>query len=192
MKLSVIIVNYNVKYFLEQCLHSVVKATQQIDAEIIVIDNCSTDGSIAYLQPKFSQVHFVENTENIGFGKANNQALALANGEYILFLNPDTIVPENCFTESIGFYEQTPNCGALGIKMVDGKGVFLPESKRAFPSPLTSFFKLVGLSNIFPKSAIFNKYALGHLSENENHEVDVLAGAFMLLSKEVLQKVKGF
>ncbi|MBP9213907.1 MAG: glycosyltransferase [Chitinophagaceae bacterium] len=192
MKLSVIIINYNVKYFLEQCLHSVVKATQQIDAEIIVIDNCSTDGSIAYLQPKFFQVHFVENTENIGFGKANNQALSIAKGEYVLFLNPDTIVPENCFTESIAFYEQTPNCGALGIKMVDGKGVFLPESKRAFPSPLTSFFKLVGLATIFPKSAIFNKYALGHLSENENHEVDVLAGAFMLLSKEVLQKVKGF
>ncbi|MCU0323238.1 MAG: glycosyltransferase family 2 protein [Chitinophagaceae bacterium] len=192
MKLSVIIVNYNVKYFLEQCLHSVVKAVQRIDAEIFVVDNCSTDGSIAYLQPQFATVQFIANTENVGFGKANNQALAIAKGDYILFLNPDTIVPEDCFEKCIAFFEQTPNCGALGIKMVDGKGIFLPESKRAFPSPLTSFFKLVGLASFFPKSSVFNKYALGHLSENENHEVDVLAGAFMLLRKQVIEKVTGF
>jgi len=192
MKLSVIIVNYNVKYFLEQCLHSVVKAVQSIETEIFVVDNCSTDGSIAYLQPQFATVQFIANTENVGFGKANNQALAIAKGDYVLFLNPDTIVPEDCFEKCIAFFEQTPNCGALGIKMVDGKGIFLPESKRAFPSPLTSFFKLVGLASFFPKSSVFNKYALGHLSENENHEVDVLAGAFMLLRKQVIEKVTGF
>ena len=192
MKLSVIIVNYNVKYFLEQCLHSVVKAVQSIEAEIFVVDNCSTDGSIAYLQPQFATVQFIANTENVGFGKANNQALAIAKGDYVLFLNPDTIVPEDCFEKCIAFFDQTPNCGALGIKMVDGKGIFLPESKRAFPSPLTSFFKLVGLASFFPKSSVFNKYALGHLSENENHEVDVLAGAFMLLRKQVIEKVTGF
>jgi GT2 family glycosyltransferase len=192
MKLSVIIVNYNVKYFLEQCLHSVVKAVQRINAEIFVVDNCSTDGSIAYLQPQFSTVQFIANTENVGFGKANNQALAIAKGDFVLFLNPDTIVPEDCFEKCIAFFEQTPNCGALGIKMLDGKGIFLPESKRAFPSPLTSFFKLVGLASFFPKSSVFNKYALGHLSENNNHEVDVLAGAFMLLCKQVIEKVTGF
>lgn len=192
MKLSVIIVNYNVKYFLEQCLYSVVKAIQNLDAEIIVVDNCSTDASIAYLKSTFSTVQFIENKENVGFGKANNQALKLVKGEYVLFLNPDTLVPEDCFEKSIAFFEQTPNCGALGIKMVDGKGIFLPESKRAFPSPLTSLFKLVGLASFFPKSAVFNKYALGHLSENENHEVDVLAGAFMLLHKNVLEQVRGF
>lgn len=192
MKLSVIIVNYNVKYFLEQCLYSVVKAIQNIDAEIIVVDNCSTDASVSYLQSTFSTVQFIENKENVGFGKANNQALNLVKGEYVLFLNPDTIVPEDCFEKCIAFFEQTPNCGALGIKMMDGKGVFLPESKRAFPSPLTSFFKLVGLASFFPKSSVFNKYALGHLSENENHEVDVLAGAFMMLHKNVLHKVTGF
>lgn len=192
MDISIIIVNYNVQFFLEQCLHAAQKALQTIRGEIIVVDNASTDGSITYLQPKFPTVNFIVNKENVGFGKANNQALDIAKGNYILFLNPDTIVPEDCFTKCIHFFEQTPNCGAMGVKMLDGKGFFLPESKRSFPSPMTSFFKLVGLASFFPKSPIFNKYALGYLDENKNHEVDVLAGAFMMLSKPVLEKVQGF
>ncbi|TWI81643.1 GT2 family glycosyltransferase [Lacibacter cauensis] len=192
MQLSVIIVNYNVKYFLEQCLLSVEKAVQQLQAEIWVVDNASTDGSRAYLEPKFPQVQFCWNKENIGFGRACNQALAQATGEYILFLNPDTIVPEDCFTACINFCKQTTDAGALGIRMLDGSGRFLPESKRSFPSPLTSFYKLSGLAALFPKSKTFSRYHLGYLDEHKNHVVDVLAGAFMFIPKAVLDKTGGF
>ncbi len=192
MQLSVIIVNYNVKHFLEQCLYSVQKACLQIDAEIIVADNNSTDGSKAVLEPAFPSVKFFWNRTNDGFAKANNQALAVATGEYILFLNPDTILPEDCIEKCIAFYKSNAAAGAVGVRMVDGSGKFLKESKRAFPSPLTSLFKLAGLARLFPHSKIFAKYHLGHLSENENHEVDVLAGAFMMMPKKVLDEIGNF
>jgi GT2 family glycosyltransferase len=181
-----------VRHFLEQCLCSVKKAVTGLDAEIIVIDNNSTDNSIAYLQPRFDWVRFVLNEENLGFAKACNQGIKLSKGKYILFLNPDTIVPENCFTQCIGFLNAHPDAGALGIKMLDGSGKFLKESKRSFPSPLTSMYKLFGLTRLFPRSKTFAKYHLGNLDENENHKVDVLAGAFMMIKKEVLDKVGGF
>ncbi len=192
MELSVIIVNYNVKHFLEQCLCSVEKAIATIDAEVIVVDNNSTDDSIGYLQPRFPSVQFIVNTTNIGFGKANNLAMAKAMGKYLLLLNPDTIVPEDCFVKCMAFFEGHRECGALGVKMIDGGGRFLPESKRSFPSPLTSFFKLAGLSSLFPTSKLFNRYALGFLSANGNHEVDVLCGAFFMMSKQVALETKGF
>ncbi len=192
MILSIIIVNYNVKYFLEQCLCSIQKAITDIDAEIIVIDNNSHDGSVEYLQSLFPLVIFLVNEKNLGFGKANNIALQQARGKYVLFLNPDTIVAEDCFTHCISFLENTTNAGAAGIRMIDGSGKFLPESKRSFPSPLSSFYKLVGLASLFPTSKIFNRYALGNLDENKIYEIDVLAGAFMMIKKEVLEKVKGF
>jgi O-antigen biosynthesis protein len=192
MQLSIIIVNYNVKYFLEQCLFSVVKAIDSIDAEIIVVDNASVDNSVSYLQKLFPRVKFIESKENLGFAKANNLALPFVKGEYILYLNPDTILPEDCLKNCLHFFEEYPNCGALGVQMIDGTGRFLPESKRAFPSLKTAFYKLVGLSLIFPKSSIFNKYALGNLSKDDNHEVDVLAGAFIMLPKLVVDKIKGF
>jgi len=192
MQLSVIIVNYNVKYFLEQCLYSVTKACRSIDAEIIVVDNNSTDGSRSYLEPDFPNVKFTWNENNVGFAKANNQALASAKGEFILFLNPDTILPEDCITKCLAFFDANKEAGALGIKMVDGSGNFLKESKRAFPSPLTSLFKLSGLSRLFPHSKLFAKYHLGHLPDNENHEVDVLAGAFMMMPKKVLDEIGNF
>lgn len=157
-----------------------------MDAEIIVVDNNSSDNSIAYLTPNFPAVTFIENKENTGFAKACNQGLANAKGENILFLNPDTIVPEDCFVKCISFFENHSDAGALGIKMLDGSGNFLKESKRSFPSPSTSLYKLFGLSKLFPHSKIFSRYHLGHLSENENNEVDVLAGAFMMIKKEVL------
>ncbi len=163
-----------------------------MDAEVFVVDNASADGSRSYLQPKFSNIRFLWNDENVGFGKACNQALKFAGGDYILFLNPDTIVAEDCFTACISFLEKTKEAGALGIRMLDGSGKFLPESKRSFPSPLTSFYKLSGLSALFPKSKIFGRYHLGYLDEHQNHEIDVLAGAFMLIKKEVLAKVGGF
>lgn len=192
MKLSVIIVNYNVKYFLEQCLLSVQKAVSGIKAEVFVVDNASTDGSRIYLEPKFPSIRFIWNNDNVGFGKACNQALKLAKGEIVLFLNPDTIVAEDCFTACISFLEKTKDAGALGIRMLDGRGNFLPESKRSFPSPLTSFYKLSGLSFLFPKSKTFGRYHLGYLDEHQNHEIDVLAGAFMMIKKEALDKTGGF
>ena len=192
MHLSIIIVNYNVKYFLEQCLRSVEKAITHIDAQVFVVDNNSSDDSIAYLKPKFPFVKYVANTENVGFAKANNQVLNECSGDYILYLNPDTIIPEDCLEKCIAFFESHDDCGALGIKMIDGSGTFLPESKRGFPSPVASFFKLTGLSDIFPTSKLFNQYSLGYLSAFENHKVDVLAGAFMMVKKEILLTTKGF
>lgn len=192
MTLSVIIVNYNVKYFLEQCLHAVLGATNEVKTEVIVIDNQSTDDSLAYLLPKFPQVKFIRNHTNTGFGKACNRGLEEANGEYILFLNPDTLVAEDSFSKCICFFENNPACGALGVKMIDGSGAFLKESKRAFPSPLTSLFKLFGLSQLFPTSKLFSRYHLGHLDKEKNHEVDVLAGAYMMIKKNVLAGVGSF
>ncbi|MEO7922884.1 MAG: glycosyltransferase [Chitinophagaceae bacterium] len=192
MLLSVIIVNYNVKHFLEQCLCSVQKAMDGMPGEIIVIDNNSTDLSIEYLVPKFSRVKFVANKENYGFAKGCNQGLAMASGKYILFLNPDTILPEDCLQLCVSFLDNQPGAGAMGIKMLDGSGKFLKESKRAFPSPLTSLYKLSGLAKLFPRSKTFSKYHLGYLDEQQNHEVDVLAGAFMMIKKEVLDKVGSF
>jgi O-antigen biosynthesis protein len=192
MQLSVIIVNYNVKYFLEQCLFSVQKAVAGIEAEVLVVDNASTDNSREYLEQTFSWVCFSWNKENIGFARACNQALKQAGGKYILFLNPDTIVPEDCFSKCFSFFEETPGAGAIGIRMLDGSGQFLPESKRSFPLPLTSFYKLSGLAALFPKSKTFNRYHLGYLSQHENHEIDVMSGAFMMIEKEVLSKTGGF
>ena len=192
MLLSVIIVNYNVKHFLEQCLFSVQKASRDMQAEIIVVDNNSSDNSLAYLKPRFPLVRFICNNENQGFAKACNQGLALSTGRYVLFLNPDTIVPEDCFVKCIAFLESHPDAGAAGIRMVDGKGCFLKESKRAFPSPLTSLFKLSGLARAFPASGTFARYHLGHLQENSNHEIDVLAGAFLMIKRVVLKKTGSF
>lgn len=159
---------------------------------MIVVDNCSSDNSIDYLVPKFPSIRLIANKENVGFAKACNQGLQQAIGKYILFLNPDTILPEDCLEKCIHFFEGNNDAGAAGVKMIDGSGKFLKESKRAFPSPMTSLYKLFGLSKLFPKSKTFSKYHLGNLAENENHEVDVLAGAFMMVKKEVLDKVGGF
>jgi O-antigen biosynthesis protein len=192
VQLSIIIVNHNVKYFLEQCLCSVLKACAQLQAEIFVVDNQSTDGSRSFLENRFNSVRFIWSDVNEGFAKANNRAVALAKGRYVLFLNPDTLVPEDCFERCLSFLEARPQAGALGIRMVDGSGQFLKESKRAFPSPLTSFYKLSGLTRLLPRSKTFGRYYLGHLNERENHQVDVLAGAFMLLPMQVLQTVGSF
>lgn len=192
MKLSVIIVNYNVKHFLEQCLCSLLKACRNIQAEILVVDNCSTDGSRKYLEYAFPTVSFTWNTENLGFSKANNQALKQAKGEFILFLNPDTILAEDSLQLCMEFFATHADAGGLGVRMIDGAGKFLKESKRAFPSYFTSFCKLSGLARLFPSSKIFNRYYLGYLPEHENHEVDVLAGAFMMIPARVIEQTGGF
>lgn len=189
MKLSVVIVNYNVKYFLEQCLQSVVRACEGIDSEIFVVDNNSWDGSVAMVEEKFKQIKLIANDENLGFSKANNQAMRMAKGEYILLLNPDTVVEEDTFKLCIEFMDKHPKAGGLGVKMLDGKGIFLPESKRGLPTPQVSFFKIFGLSALFPKSTTFGRYHLGFLDKEEIHEIDILSGAFMWMRKSVLDKV---
>ncbi len=192
LQVSVIIVNYNVKFFLEQCLYAVTKALKNIESEILVIDNGSVDESIAYLQPIFSSVIFIQNSSNEGFAKANNRALTQAKGKYILFLNPDTIIGEESLQQCIGFFEAHKNAGAVGVRMIDGSGKFLPESKRSFPTMLSAIFKLSGLANVFNRSSFFNKYALGNLDELQIHEVDVIAGAFMMVKKSLLNSLNGF
>lgn len=189
MKLSVIIVNYNVRHFLDQCLASVAKAIQGMEAEVFVVDNNSVDGSVEMVYEKYPWVHVIANKENTGFSKANNQAIRISKGKYVLLLNPDTVVEEDTFHKCVAFMDAHPDAGGLGVKMIDGKGNFLPESKRGLPSPSVAFYKIFGLSALFPKSRIFGKYHLGYLDKNKTHEVEVLAGAFMMMRKETLDKV---
>jgi len=188
MKLSIIIVNYNVKYFLEQCLDSVQLAVKNLEAEIIVVDNCSPDDSVEYLKPLFPNVIYIENKKNTGFAKANNQAIVQARGEYVLLLNPDTVVGENSLKNVCRFMDENPQAGAAGVKMLNGYGRFLPESKRGFPSPWNSFCKMAGLSGLFPYSKRFGGYHLKYLDKNSVHAVDILAGAFMMVRKEAVEK----
>ncbi len=194
MKLSIIIVNYNVKYFLEQVLLSVRKAVSPLvgggeEVEVWVVDNNSVDDSVMMVKEKFPEVKLIANKENVGFSKANNQAIRAASGAYVLLLNPDTVVEEDTFSKCIAFMEAHPEAGGLGVRMIDGSGKFLPESKRGFPSPWAAFCKTFGLSVLFPKSKLFNEYHLGYLREDEVNEVEVLAGAFMFLRRSVLDEV---
>ena len=189
MKLSIIIVNYNVEYFLEQCLLSVRKAIDVVDAEVIVVDNDSVDGSCPMVKKKFPEVTLVENKDNKGFSSANNQGIKISKGEYVLLLNPDTVVEDDTFVKIVDFMDTHADAGALGVKMVDGSGKFLPESKRGLPTPTTAFYKMSGISSLFPRSKRFSKYHLGFLDENETHKVEILAGAFMLLRKSVLNEI---
>ncbi len=189
MQLSVIIVNYNVKYFLEQALHSVYKALDGLTGEVFVVDNNSADGSCEMVRRTFPQTILIENKHNPGFSVANNQAMKLAKGKYVLLLNPDTVVEEDCFKTCIRFMDAHDDAGALGVRMIDGKGNFLPESKRGLPTPQVAFYKMFGLAAIFPKSKRFGQYHLGYLSNNQVHEVDVLAGAFMFIRATTLDKI---
>ncbi|MCU0404162.1 MAG: glycosyltransferase family 2 protein [Chitinophagaceae bacterium] len=192
MKLSVIIVNYNVRAFLEQCLFSLEAALAGMDSEVWVVDNASTDDGWKELKAVFPDVKWLENQTNEGFGRANNQALKNVCGEFVLFLNPDTLVPENALQTCIRFFEENEQAGAVGVKMLDGSGTFLPESKRGNPGLFTSVCKLLGLHHIFPSSKVFARYYMGHLPDHENNPVEVLAGAFMMVRKEVLDVTGGF
>jgi len=188
-KLSVVIVNYNVEFFLEQCLHSVMKAASKISTEIFVVDNNSVDGSVQMVKDKFSTIICIENKDNKGFSFANNQAIKIATGEYILLLNPDTVVEEDTFEKVVAFMDKHHDAGGLGVKMIDGKGNFLPESKRGLPTPTVAFYKIFGIASLFPKSKIFGKYHLGFLDKESIHEIEILSGAFMLMRKKTLDKV---
>lgn len=190
MKVSVIIVNYNVQYFLELCLHSVMRALGRTAGEVIVVDNNSTDGSVEMMKRKFPDVIVVENKDNKGFGKANNQGVAIAKGEYILFLNPDTVLPEDFFEKTTAYMDEHADAGCLGPRLLDGKGQFAPESKRSFPTLMVAIYKTTGIGRLFSKSPYFNNYYAVHIDEHETAEVDVLMGCCMLLRKSVLDKIR--
>ena len=192
MELSIIIVNYNVKEFLQNLLHSIEKASSNIVKEIIVIDNASDDGSVEVIKEKFPSVNLLENKINVGFGKANNQGLAIAKGKYILFINPDCIVSEDTLDKMISFFESHPDCGLAGCKILNSDGTLQLACRRSFPGPWTSFTKVTGLSNIFPNSKIFARYNLTYLDENKTYEVDAVSGSFMMIRKEVYEKTGGF
>ena len=188
MRLSIVIVNYNVRYFLEQALGSVRRALRGIDAEVWVVDNNSVDDSVRMVEEKFPEVKCIVNHDNPGFAKANNQAIRQSSGEYVLLLNPDTLVEEDTFDKCLAFMDAHPDAGALGCKLIDGSGKFLPESKRGFPSPWVAFCKTFGLSAIFPRSKVFNQYYLGYLDADQTSEADVLAGCFMFIRRSALDR----
>ena len=192
MQLSIVIVNYNSRRLLENCILSLKTATQNIETEFIIIDNNSTDGSWDYISSLDVTGKSARMNTNLGFAKACNEAFGFSKGKYILFLNPDTMVTEKSLVDSISFFESHPDAGAVGVRMTNEKGRYLKESKRGDPTPSASFHKLFGLSAIFPRSKTFSKYYLGHLPENENNPVDVLSGAFLMVKREVFEKVKGF
>lgn len=188
MKLTVIIVNYNVKFFVEQCLDSLERALDGIDSEVFVVDNHSSDGSIEYLKPRFPKVIFIESNHNLGFARANNMAIRQAEGQYVLLLNPDTFVSEQTIKQAIEFMDQHPKAGGAGVKMFNTDGTKALESRRGLPTPLTSFYKMCGLCSKFPESRRFGKYYMGYLSWDKPERIDIISGAFCLMRKEALDK----
>lgn len=192
MELSIVIVNYNVKEFLTQCLDSIFKSQTQYNYEVIVVDNSSRDSGRDEICSTFEHITWIDNSENVGFGRANNQGFSRAKGVYTLILNPDTVLQEDTLEKCISYLLAHPEVGGLGIKGLDGSGQFLPESKRALPTPLVALWKITGLSAIFPKSSVFARYHLGHLSPEKNHEVDILVGCFMMVPTQLLLSVGGF
>jgi len=189
--LSIIIVNYNVKEFLQNCIHSIQKATKNITSEIIVVDNASDDGSVELIQFQFPGVKLLVNEKNLGFSAANNIGLQYSTGKYLLLLNPDTIVEENTFDTLIDFFNSNPDAGLAGCKILNPDGTLQLACRRSFPGPWTSFCKVTGLSNLFPKSKIFARYNLTYLDENKTYEVDAISGSFMMVKREVFEKVGG-
>lgn len=188
MKLTVIIVNYNVKFFVEQCLDSLERALDGIDSEVFVVDNHSSDGSIEYLKPRFPKVIFIESNHNLGFARANNMAIRQAEGQYVLLLNPDTFVGEQTIKQAIEFMDLHPKAGGAGVKMFNTDGTKALESRRGLPTPLTSFYKMCGLCSKFPESRRFGKYYMGYLSWDKPERIDIISGAFCLMRKEALDK----
>jgi GT2 family glycosyltransferase len=185
-------VNYNVKEFLQNLLHSIEKASLNISHEIIIVDNASDDGSVELILEKFPSIKLIANTENLGFGKANNQALEIAEGKYLLLINPDTIVSEDTLDKMIRFFQDNSEAGLTGCKILNPDGTLQLACRRSFPGPWTSFCKVTGLSNLFPKSKLFARYNLTYLDEDQTHEVDAISGSFMMIKKETYDKVGGF
>jgi GT2 family glycosyltransferase len=191
LDLSIIIVNYNVKEFIQNLLHSIVKAGAGLQYEVIIIDNASNDGSVEFIKEKFPNVKLIVNSVNRGFSRANNQGLKISKGEYLLLLNPDTILREDTLKRMIDFFHQNPETGLAGCKILNPDGTLQLACRRSFPSPWTSFCKVTGLGSYFPKSRLFARYNLTYLDENQTYEVDAVSGSFMMLKREAYEKIDG-
>ncbi|MBP5380172.1 MAG: glycosyltransferase family 2 protein [Bacteroidaceae bacterium] len=189
MDLSVVIVSYNVRFYLEQCLRSVFASRGDLQLEVFVVDNNSVDGTVEHLQPLFPDVHFIANSENLGFSRANNQAIRMAQGRYVLLLNPDTLIAESTLTDCIAYIDSHPEVGATGVSMYNSNGVFAWESRRGLPTPWTAFCKMVGLTALFPHSRRFGRYYMRYLDRTEDNYIEVISGAFYMIRREALQQV---
>ena len=189
MKLSIIIVNYNVKYYLEQCLLSVERAIEDIDAEVIVVDNHSKDGSVEYIEQRFPWVTCISSLHNLGFARANNLAIKQSNSEYVLLLNPDTFISENIIADALNFMDNHKNAGGLGVTMLTTSGSRAKESRRGFPSPMVSFYKMMGLCDRFPNHPKFGHYYMSNMPWDKSGQMEVISGAFCLLRRAALDKV---
>ncbi len=188
MELSVVIVSFNVCNYLRQALLSLQRAAMPDAHEITVVDNASSDGSAQMVSAEFPDVRLIISDANEGFAAACNRGITASSGDFILILNPDTTVGTDALTLALDFMRSHPDAGAAGARMVDGTGRFLPESKRGFPSPMTSFFRFSRLYRLFPRSPLFNAYYLGHLPDDATCRADILTGAFMMIRKEALEK----
>ena len=191
MDVSVIVVNYNVRQFLENTITSLLRALNGMRSEVFVVDNASDDGSVEMVKAKFPGVCLIQNKENLGFARANNQALKQAKGKYLLLLNPDTIVQEDTIHVMLKFFSETPDAGLAGCKILSPDGTFQLPCRRSFPTPWVAFTKVFGLSALFPASKLFGKYNLTYLSPDETYEVDAVSGSFMMIRREVYEKVGG-
>ncbi len=190
--ISVVIVNYNVKEYLAQALHSLQRALKGIPHEIFVVDNASVDGSPAYIRKHFPEVHLLESKKNLGFARANNLALQKVSGEYVVLINPDTVVQEDTFHKLLQFFKQTPDASAATCKIINPDGTFSVDCRHAIPTPMIAFWKVTGLSRIFPRSRIFGQYNLTYLDPNEIYAVPAISGSFMMIKKKVLDTVGHF
>ncbi len=188
LELSVIIVSYNVRDYLRQALCSVITAAEKTDHEITVVDNHSSDGSPEMVRKEFPSVMLIASETNEGFSAACNRGIRASSGEYLLVLNPDTLVQQDALKMALSFMQEHPEAGAAGARMSDGGGMFLPESKRGFPSPLTSLFKFTGMGRLFPRSALFNAYYIGEKPDDKICRADILTGAFMMIRREALDR----
>jgi GT2 family glycosyltransferase/lipopolysaccharide/colanic/teichoic acid biosynthesis glycosyltransferase len=192
IKISVVIVNYNVKEYLEQSLLSIKRALDGISHEIIVVDNASVDGSVAFILQRFPNIRLIELNENLGFGKGNNIALQQVSGEFVVLINPDTIVQEDTFIKLVQFFEANPQAAGATCKIINPDGSFSIDCRHSIPTPMMAFWKVTGLSKLFPNSKIFSKYNLTYLDENEIYPIPAISGSFMMFRKEVLDKVGYF
>ena len=180
MKLSVVIVNYNVRLLLVECIKSVEKALDSIEGDIFVVDNNSSDGSVEYIRERFPKVHIIANKENLGFARANNQAIRMTDAEYILLLNPDTVVYENTLRGCLDFMDANPEAGGVGVRMLTREGKVAPESRRAVPTPWVAFLKMLGLTS---------RYYMSHLPWDKPGRIEVVSGAFCMLRHKALDQI---